>query len=67
MESFTNLKADELRSYMEQRHEKDYVLVDVRQEKEYVNGHIAGAKLIPLGELSARLTELASDKDVIFY
>lgn len=67
MEQFTHINADELRSYMEEQHEQEYVLVDVRQEKEYIAGHIAGALLVPLGELSARMTELPSDRDIIFY
>ena len=67
MEPFTNINADQLRSYMEQHHERDYVLVDVRQGKEYVQGHIAGADLIPLAELQARMIELPRDRDIIFY
>jgi len=64
---FTNLCANELRQYMQRHHEKEYLLVDVRQPKEYRGGHIAGAHLLPLGELSARLSELPVDRDVIFY
>ncbi len=67
MQTYTNLTADELRGYMQEHHEKEYVLVDVRQQKEYVQGHISGAHLIPLAELSARMAELPCDRDVIFY
>ena len=67
MEQYKNITADALRSYMDSHHEKDYVLVDVRQLKEYVAGHIAGANLIPLAELSARMIELPADRDVVFY
>jgi 3-mercaptopyruvate sulfurtransferase SseA len=67
MGSFKNISADELRSYMAGHHEKEFMLVDVRQLKEYVAGHIAGANLIPLGELSARMIELPPDRDIIFY
>jgi rhodanese-related sulfurtransferase len=67
MEQYRNISADGLRSYMARHHERDYLLVDVRQQKEYVAGHIAGAELIPLGELSARMIELPSDRDVVFY
>jgi len=67
MKQFKNISADVLRNYMARHHERDYMLVDVRQLKEYVAGHIAGANLIPLGELSARMIELPSDRDVIFY
>ena len=40
-------------------------IVDVRQPDEYRAGHIAGSKLIPLGELSKRLNELPKDKEII--
>ncbi len=67
MGQFKNISVDALRSYMSGHHEREYALVDVRQVKEYVAGHIAGADLIPLGELSARMIELPFDRDIIFY
>jgi len=41
------------------------LLVDVRQPEEYRSGHIAGSKLIPLGDLSKRIDELPKDKEII--
>ena len=41
------------------------LVVDVRQPDEYRQGHINGAKLIPLGELSGRLKELPKDKEIV--
>jgi rhodanese-related sulfurtransferase len=41
------------------------LVVDVRQLEEYRTGHINGAKLIPLGELSQRLKELPKDKEIV--
>jgi rhodanese-related sulfurtransferase len=41
------------------------LLIDVREPHEYKQGHIAGAKLIPLGELNQRLGELPKDKEII--
>ena len=67
MGKVTNISADALRSYITGHHEREYALVDVRQVKEYVAGHIAGANLVSLGELSARMIELPSDRDIIFY
>jgi len=64
---FTNVTADELREYMRTHKEEDYLLVDVRNPKEYGKGHIPGAYLLPVGELSARLSELPLDRDIIFY
>lgn len=42
-------------------------LVDVRQPAEYDEGHIAGAKHIPLGELLDRASELDKEKPVMVY
>lgn len=41
------------------------LILDVRQPEEYRDGHIAGAKLIPLGELSKRANELPKEKEII--
>lgn len=40
------------------------LVLDVRQPHEFRTGHIVGAKLIPLGELSRRLEELPKDKEI---
>jgi len=42
-------------------------IVDVREAAEFNSalGHIAGAKLIPLGELAQRASELSRDKPVV--
>jgi rhodanese-related sulfurtransferase len=41
------------------------LVVDVRQPEEYRNGHIAGSKLIPLGDLGKRIKELPKDKEIV--
>ena len=40
-------------------------LLDVRQPEEFRAGHIPGAKLIPLGQLSSRLKELPKNQEII--
>lgn len=40
-------------------------LLDVRQPEEYQSGHIPGARLIPLGELSTRIRELPKNQEII--
>lgn len=40
-------------------------LLDVRQPEEFRAGHIQGAKLIPLGELSTRMSELPKNREII--
>ena len=43
----------------------DVVLFDVREQSEYDAGHIAGVRLIPLGQVPARMAEIPKDKTVI--
>lgn len=40
-------------------------LLDVRQPEEFRDGHISGAKLIPLGELQQRIKELPKDQEIL--
>jgi rhodanese-related sulfurtransferase len=43
------------------------VIIDVRGEASYNAGHIKGAKVIAVGEISARAGELPRDKTIILY
>jgi adenylyltransferase/sulfurtransferase len=43
----------------------DFVLIDVREPHEYQIARIPGARLIPLGELPKRLSELNPDADIV--
>jgi rhodanese-related sulfurtransferase len=40
------------------------VVVDVREPEEYVEGHVPGARLIPLGEVVERVDEFPTDTTV---
>ncbi len=40
-------------------------LLDGREPDEYREGHIAGAMLIPLGQLSGRVDELPRDRQIV--
>lgn len=42
-------------------------LLDVRPPDEFIDGHVLGARNIPLAELKARLDELPPDVDVVAY
>ena len=55
---------DELLSRMKSR---NVVLLDVRPEGEYQNGHIPGAINIPAEALEKRLKELKKNKEYIAY
>ena len=43
------------------------IVLDARPREEYLAGHVAGARSIPLEELEAHLSELPGDQEVIAY
>ncbi|OBF29597.1 ArsR family transcriptional regulator [Mycobacterium sp. ACS1612] len=45
----------------------EVVVLDVRPEQEYAAGHIAGARSMPVGDISKRIGELHPDKEYIAY
>jgi rhodanese-related sulfurtransferase/DNA-binding MarR family transcriptional regulator len=45
----------------------EVMVLDVRPEQEYAAGHIAGARSMPVAELSERLTELPREKEYVAY
>lgn len=48
--------------------EKDaWEIIDVREKFEWDEGHIQGAKLIPMGEIVEREKEIDWSKKVLFY
>ena len=60
-------KAQKVRDFLENAQVGDYILLDVRQPDEYERSHLPGAKLIPIGELRDRLSELDPQKVTIAY
>ena len=58
---------EEVRDFLNAHNPEDYNLVDVRQLREYEQGHLPGAKLIPVGELHNHLEELDPAKPTIVY
>jgi sulfur-carrier protein adenylyltransferase/sulfurtransferase len=46
---------------------KKILLLDVREPHEYEIAHIEGARLVPLGELPARVKDLDSSEDIVCY
>ena len=44
---------------------KHPLVLDVRQSTEFQQAHIAGAKLIPLGELHKRMKELPQGREIV--
>lgn len=41
------------------------VIIDVREASEFAGGHIPGARLIPLGSLPQRMSEIPSDQEIV--
>jgi rhodanese-related sulfurtransferase len=58
---------DKIRQFTKEKNPDEYNLIDVRQPEEYERGHLPGAKLIPVGELKKRLSEVDPSKPTIVY
>ena len=58
---------DEAREFIREHEEGTFTLLDVRQPKEYEQGHIPGAKLIPLPQLTDSLDTLDPEKPIVAY
>jgi rhodanese-related sulfurtransferase len=59
--------AQKVREFISENDEGEYNLVDVRQPAEYERGHLPGARLIPVGQLDERVSELDPGKITITY
>ena len=46
---------------------KGMVLLDVRQDKEYEQGHIPGAVHVPLSDIGNKVKKLKKDKELVVY
>jgi len=58
---------EKIRKFLNQKKAGEYNLVDVRQPEEYEQGHLPGARLIPVGELPNQLAGLDPAKPTIVY
>jgi len=59
--------AERVRQFLKEKNPDEYNLIDVRTPREYEEGHLPGAQLIPVGELADRLSELDPRKTTIAY
>ncbi len=59
--------AEDVRKTIDTMDPDEFSIVDVRQPGEYNQGHLPGAKLIPLDELPERLEELDPSKPTLVY
>ncbi len=62
-----SMDTETARQYIADHPEGSYTLLDVRQPSEYEQGHIPGAKLIPLPQLSDSMDQIAEDKPILVY
>ncbi len=62
-EPFVRITVEEAREMLSR---DDVAIVDVREPWEYQQGHIPGAKLLPVGSVFSRKDELPKDKEIIF-
>lgn len=70
MDFFTatpTISAVDAKSLLAEKEIEAVNLIDVRQPGEYAKHHLAGARLIPLGELQHRLAEIDPTKPTIVY
>jgi rhodanese-related sulfurtransferase len=59
--TYMNITAEEAKQIMDS--EEGCIILDVRAQEEYDEGHIPGAILIPHTEIDARAEEVLTDKD----
>ncbi len=62
-----SISPDEAKKLFDEKKNDKSVLIDVREPSEYEEGHLPGAKLIPLSELPDRLQDIDKDKTTVAY
>ena len=62
-----NMTTGEVKTYLDTHSVDTYNLVDVRQDWEYEEFHLPGARLIPLPELADRMGEIPDHKPTLVY
>ena len=62
-----NAAPDEVRALLAKARPESVTVLDVRQDWEYEEFHLPGARLVPLADLTERLDEIARDKPLVVY
>jgi len=62
-EPFTRITVEEAKEMVDRG---DIQVIDVREPNEYREGHMPGAKLIPVNSVLTRIQELNHDRDIVF-
>jgi len=63
----TSIDTDEAKNYLADKQVDDVTILDVRQPKEYEAGHIPGALLMPLPELTDHMQRIDRTKPIMVY
>lgn len=63
----TELNSEELQAFIKNINEKQFLLVDVRQDEEYRLDHIPGAAHIPLAQIQFDPYVFEDDRNLVFY
>jgi rhodanese-related sulfurtransferase len=66
-QSISEIESEELRKFIAEKKEKDFTLVDVREEFEYNESHIPGAVWVKLSEVEKNPSLVPRSKEVVFY
>ncbi|HIJ70590.1 MAG TPA: rhodanese-like domain-containing protein [Planctomycetes bacterium] len=64
---FYEITADQLRDRIEDKSDDNFIIIDIRDNASYDEGHIPGAVNIPLNELGYRVFGLDKTADIIVY
>ena len=67
MPEHRTMDAQQAKSWLAARKPQDHTLLDVRQDWEYAEAHLPGARHIPLGELAERAGELDPGRPTVVY
>lgn len=62
-----SITPEQAREYIQGRRSDEYCLLDVRQPAEYAQGHLPGARLVPMAELAGKLKAMDRERTTIVY
>ena len=62
-----SIDTGQARDYLESKAVDEVTILDVRQPNEYASGHIPGARLAPLPELTDHMQQLDPQKPIVVY
>ena len=63
----TSIDTAQAKEYLKEKRVDEVTILDVRQPAEYASGHIPGAVLTPLPELTDHLDRIDRHKPVVVY